>query len=154
MKKGLLIFIFTLLVIFIFRLSGYMLSNFIPSLDNYNQIDKAMAKDVCSDDPSEQLQDALEGNKLIVIKFYADWCGTCRAIAPSFNAVKKAYKSKVVFITVNVDENTELSNKFNIRLLPTIYAINPKTNDMTQIPVSVVADQARFKSNLDELINY
>lgn len=125
-----------------------------PSLKNLNRNEIVMAEELKIKDPSEQLNTALKGTKLIVINFYADWCSTCRAVAPVFASVRKDYKNKAAFISVNVDDYYDLSNKFNIRLLPTVYAIDPKTKDKKQIPLSVVADKSRFKKNIDELINY
>lgn len=59
--------------------------------------------------------------KLIVVDFYADWCGPCQIMKPIFeelaNEVK--YQDKVEFIKVNVDENPELASQYNVFSIPT-----------------------------------
>lgn len=57
-------------------------------------------------------------NRLIVIDFYANWCGPCRTIAPFFMELSKKY-SDVVFVKVNVDDAEEITDVFGISVMPT-----------------------------------
>ena len=66
------------------------------------------------------LEEVLQTNKLVVIDFYADWCGPCMTIGPIINEVSKEYKDKVVIGKVDVDNNDEAATKYNIRNIPTI----------------------------------
>ncbi len=54
-----------------------------------------------------------------VIDFWASWCGPCKIMAPQFDAVAKELHGKVNFGKVNVDENYELANKFEVMSIPT-----------------------------------
>jgi thioredoxin 1 len=58
------------------------------------------------------------GNKLVVVDFWATWCGPCRAIAPKFEALAQTY-TDVIFIKVDVDENEETSQECGITAMPT-----------------------------------
>jgi thioredoxin 1 len=55
---------------------------------------------------------------LVLIDFFATWCGPCKHIAPKFEELSKVY-SNVTFLKVDVDESQELAEFFNIRAMPT-----------------------------------
>ncbi len=65
--------------------------------------------------------------KLVVIDFWAPWCGPCRAIAPSIEELANEYAEKAVIGKLNVDDNPEISEKFGIRNIPTILFIKNGT---------------------------
>ncbi len=56
---------------------------------------------------------------LKVLKFSAAWCGPCKVLAPIFNEVK-ADTPDVVFVDVDVDQNSALAIEYNIRSVPTL----------------------------------
>jgi len=58
--------------------------------------------------------------KPMVIDFWATWCGPCRMVGPTIEALEKEYEGKVIVGKVNVDDNEELSAKFGIRNIPTV----------------------------------
>ncbi len=58
--------------------------------------------------------------KLVVIDFWAPWCGPCRSIAPMIEELAKEYEGKAVVGKLNVDDNSETCEKFGIRNIPTI----------------------------------
>lgn len=59
-------------------------------------------------------------NSAMVLDFWAQWCGPCKALAPTIDELSKAYEGKVLIGKVDVDENPELTEKFGIRNIPTI----------------------------------
>lgn len=73
---------------------------------------------------NEQLGKAVAAKKVIVVKFYADWCSPCQAMKPIYEQAEKDFAGKVVFFTVNIDKEKELSEK--ITGIPTILILNIK----------------------------
>jgi len=64
---------------------------------------------------------------LIIIDFWAEWCGPCKMFGPVFKELQHVYGSKgVVFLKINVDENQELAGQFNIDAIPTSLFIRHK----------------------------
>ncbi len=62
----------------------------------------------------------ISSSKIAVIDFYADWCGPCRVFGPTFEATSKEGEFKeVTFFKVNVDQNEDLSGKYNVMSIPT-----------------------------------
>ena len=66
---------------------------------------------------------ALEGDKLSVVDFWAEWCGPCRMVGPIIEELAKEYDGKALIGKVNVDSNPEISMKYGIRSIPTILFI-------------------------------
>jgi len=59
-----------------------------------------------------------------VIDFWAEWCGPCKMMGPHFDAVALEMKGKVKFAKVNVDENQDISERFEIMSIPTMVFLN------------------------------
>jgi thioredoxin 1 len=68
----------------------------------------------------KQLQ--LEGKKLLV-DYWAEWCGPCKALIPRLDALSNQYPD-VMFVKVNVDENTDSALELGIRSVPTVMIYN------------------------------
>lgn len=66
------------------------------------------------------LDSVLDTDKLVVIDFWAEWCGPCKMIGPIIEEIAEEYKDKVVVGKVNVDENDETTGKYGIRNIPTV----------------------------------
>ena len=60
------------------------------------------------------------GSKLVVIDFFAEWCGPCKRIAPVLEQLAKSAGSKVVFLKVDVDELKEFAAESGVKSMPTI----------------------------------
>ena len=88
-------------------------------------------------------------HKLLVVDFWASWCGPCRAIAPIVEELASEYKGKVAIGKCNVDENRDLTSSFGVRGIPAIYFIkNGKVVD-EQIGY---CDKAALKAKIDKLL--
>ena|SRR3972149_7264079 len=71
----------------------------------------------------QNLDEVLKTEKLLIIKFGADWCSPCRMIDPTLNELHTEYGDEIIIGKLNVDENPETSAKYGIRSIPTILFI-------------------------------
>ena len=62
----------------------------------------------------------LKSEKPIMVDFWAPWCGPCKAIAPTVEALEKTYGDQMTFAKVNVDENPLSPSKYGVQAIPTL----------------------------------
>lgn len=67
-----------------------------------------------------KFNDLIQGDKPVLVDFYADWCGPCKIMAPILREVKSALGDSVSIIKVDVDRNNEVAAKYNVRNIPTL----------------------------------
>lgn len=64
--------------------------------------------------------DVLKADKPVLVDFWAEWCGPCRAIAPSLEALAEEYEGKLEVVKVNIDENPMTPTQYAVRGIPTL----------------------------------
>jgi thioredoxin 1 len=64
--------------------------------------------------------DVLQSDKPVLVDFWAEWCGPCRAIAPLLEEVAAARQDNLRVVKVNVDESPDLATRFGVRSIPTL----------------------------------
>ncbi|MCS6838959.1 MAG: thioredoxin [Bdellovibrionaceae bacterium] len=60
------------------------------------------------------------GSGLVLVDFWAEWCGPCRAIAPKLEELAQEYEGQVTILKLNVDDNPETPARYHIRAIPTL----------------------------------
>ena len=65
------------------------------------------------------------GNDIVIVDFWAPWCGPCRSFAPTYDQVSEQ-NTDITFAKVNTEEETELAGYFQIRSIPTLMVFREK----------------------------
>ncbi|MBL9160406.1 MAG: thioredoxin [Verrucomicrobiales bacterium] len=64
--------------------------------------------------------EAKAGKGVVLVDFWAEWCGPCKLIAPTIEELAKDYQGKAVIAKVDVDENPDLARRFEIKAIPNL----------------------------------
>jgi thioredoxin 1 len=64
--------------------------------------------------------DVLDSKQPVLVDFWAEWCGPCKAIAPSLEELSEEMASKLKIVKINVDENPSISQIYSIRSIPAL----------------------------------
>ncbi len=70
-----------------------------------------------SDDNFDEM---INSNPLVLVDFWAEWCGPCKMIAPTIDALAKDYAGKILVLKINVDECPQTASRFGIMSIPTV----------------------------------
>ena len=69
---------------------------------------------------SENFKSLKNGDKPLVVDFWATWCGPCRMVSPIISELAEAYDGKVIVSKCDVEDNEDLAAEYGIRNIPTI----------------------------------
>ena len=100
-------------------------------------------------DGSQFQEEVVHSAQPVLVDFYADWCGPCKAIAPVIDQLSKEYEGKVKFVKVDTDANQDLAIQFGISSIPTVMFFSK--GKVEDIVVGAVPS-AVFKTKLNSLI--
>ncbi|MET9695464.1 thioredoxin [Streptomyces sp. NPDC006529] len=64
--------------------------------------------------------DVLASDKPVLVDFWAEWCGPCRQIAPSLEAIAAEYGDEIEIVKLNIDQNPDTAAKYGVMSIPTL----------------------------------
>lgn len=91
-------------------------------------------------------EEVLKEEKLVLVDFWATWCGPCKMLAPVLAEFAEEHKDKLKVGKVNVDEQRDLAIKYNITSIPTLILF--KNGEIINISVGF-----HSKAELEEIVN-
>ncbi len=68
-------------------------------------------------------EETIGKNPLVLVDFWAGWCGPCRALAPTIEELARDYAGKILVAKLDVDENPQTAEKFQVYSIPTVVLI-------------------------------
>ena len=86
----------------------------------------------------------LENEKLVIVDFWATWCGPCRMLSPLLDEVEEEMSDKITVVKVNVDDADEIAMRYRIMSIPTLlFFKNGQVVDKTvgAMPKSTLVDK-------------
>ena len=99
----------------------------------------------------ENFKDTIDNNSLVLVDFWAEWCGPCRMFAPVYEDVSERYPD-AVFGKVNTEMQRELAQMFGIRSIPTLMIFRDQIIIFSQpgaLPSSALEDVVQKAQALD-----
>jgi thioredoxin 1 len=108
-----------------------------------------MAEGVFEVTSSNWDNEVLKAQGLVMIDFWAAWCGPCRMISPTVEELAKEYGGKIKVMKLNTDENPEIASRYKIMGIPTVIFF--KDGNMLDQIVGVVQKQ-QLKAKIDSFL--
>lgn len=99
----------------------------------------------------ENFEQTVTGNDIVIVDFWAPWCGPCRNFAPIYEQTSENHPD-VVFAKINTEEQTELAGYFQIRSIPTLMVFREKVIIFSQpgmLPAAALEDVIAKAKALD-----
>ena len=95
-----------------------------------------------SDDSFEE--DVLKSDMPVLVDYWAEWCGPCKAIAPILNEIAEEYAGKLKIAKLNIDENPSTPPRYGIRGIPTLMLFKEGNVEATKVGALSKSQLAAF----------
>ena len=87
---------------------------------------------------------------MLLVDFYADWCGPCRMLKPVINNLAENYSGRIKIVSVNVDKNRRLSEKYGVKSVPDVRLFN---NGVELERISGFKKESFYRSRIEAVLH-
>ncbi|WP_299222574.1 thioredoxin [uncultured Alistipes sp.] len=98
---------------------------------------------------NSNFEELLSSDKLVVIDFWAEWCGPCRMITPIIEELAAEYEGRALIGKCDVEQNDDITMKYGVRNIPTIIFL--KGGQVVDKQVGATSKEA-LKAKIDKLL--
>lgn len=98
---------------------------------------------------SNELQDAINTGKPVLVDFFAVWCPPCKMLGPILDELSDEYKGKITFLKIDVDKFNDLATKYKISGIPDVRIFNNGTEKQQMVGLNT---KKEYKKVLDKLL--